>query len=111
MNFKKIILYKEPAISEINIELLTEFLEEKFPIKVEIKNNVFKDFSFEDIKKSCSIMNIALVGGHTEITPEVNSPIAIGCLIGEVDKNMLLRTSGANINDDILISGLHVYVV
>tara|TARA_B100000945_G_scaffold308018_1_gene297104 strand:- start:1305 stop:2306 length:1002 start_codon:yes stop_codon:yes gene_type:complete len=69
----------------------------------EIKKSKIKEI-FEDIKKSCSIMNIALVGGHTEITPEVNSPIAIGCLIGEVDKNMLLRTSGANINDDILIT-------
>ena len=40
---KKIMLYKEPAISEINTKLLTEFLEEKFPIKVEIRNNVFKN--------------------------------------------------------------------
>ena len=55
MNLKKIILYKEPAISEINTELLTEFLEEKFPIKVEIKNNVFKEFSLEDIKKLSNI--------------------------------------------------------
>ena len=55
MNLKKIILYKEPAISEINIKLLTEFLEEKFPIKVEIRNNVFKEFSLEDIKKLSNI--------------------------------------------------------
>ena len=55
MNLKKIILYKEPAISEINTELLTEFLEEKFPIKVEIRNNVFKEFSLEDIKKLSNI--------------------------------------------------------
>ncbi len=55
MNLKKIILYKEPAISEINTELLTEFLEEKFPIKVEIRNNVFKEFSLEDIKKLSKI--------------------------------------------------------
>ena len=55
MNLKKIILYKEPAISEINTKLLTEFLEEKFPIKVEIKNNVFKEFNLEDIKKLSNI--------------------------------------------------------
>ncbi len=55
MNLKKIILYKEPSISEINTELLTEFLEEKFPIKVEIRNNVFKEFSLEDIKKLSNI--------------------------------------------------------
>jgi len=55
LNLKKIILYKEPSISEINTELLTEFLEEKFPIKVEIRNNVFKEFSLEDIKKLSNI--------------------------------------------------------
>jgi hypothetical protein len=55
LNFKKIILYKEPAISEINIEKLTGFLEYNFPIKVEIKDNIFKEFSLEDIKKISSI--------------------------------------------------------
>jgi hydrogenase maturation factor len=59
---------------------------------------------FEDIKKSCKAMNISLVGGHTEITSQVNSPIAIGCLIGEVEKNKLITTSGAKVNDDILIT-------
>jgi len=55
LNYKKIILYKEPAISEINTELLTEFLEENFPIKVEIKDSVFKEFNLEDIKKLSNI--------------------------------------------------------
>ena len=55
MNFKKIILYKEPAIPEINIAKLTEFLENNFPIRVEIKDNIFKEFSLEDIKKLSNI--------------------------------------------------------
>ena len=55
MNFKKIILYKEPAITEINIEQLTIFLEKNFPIKVEIKENVFKEISLENIKKISNI--------------------------------------------------------
>ena len=55
MNFKKIILYKEPAITEINIEQLTVFLENNFPIKVEIKDNIFKEFSLENIKKLSNI--------------------------------------------------------
>jgi hypothetical protein len=55
LNFKKIILYREPAISEINIEKLANFLECKFPIKVEIKENIFKEFSLEDIKKLSNI--------------------------------------------------------
>ena len=55
MNFKKIILYKEPAITEIDIEQLTIFLEKSFPIKVEIKENIFKKFSLENIKKISNI--------------------------------------------------------
>ena len=55
MNFKKIILYKEPAITEIDIEQLTIFLEKSFPIKVEIKENIFKEFSLENIKKISNI--------------------------------------------------------
>jgi hypothetical protein len=55
LNFKKIILYREPAISEINIEKLTNFLENNFPVKVEIKDNIFKEFSLEDIKKLSNI--------------------------------------------------------
>ena len=55
-----------------------------------VKESKIKEI-FEDIKNACSKMNISLVGGHTEITPEVNSPVAIGCLIGEVEKNKLLK--------------------
>jgi len=55
LNFKKIILYKEPAITEINIEQLTIFLEKNFPIKVEIKENIFKEISLENIKKISNI--------------------------------------------------------
>ena len=55
MNLKKIILYKEPAITEIDIEQLTIFLEKSFPIKVEIKENIFKEISLENIKKISNI--------------------------------------------------------
>ena len=55
MNFKKIILYNEPAISEIDIEHLTCFLETKFPIQVEVRENIFKQFNDEQIKRLSSI--------------------------------------------------------
>ncbi|MDA0756619.1 MAG: hypothetical protein O3C04_00745 [Crenarchaeota archaeon] len=55
MNFKKIILYKEPAISEINIEKLIKFLEDNFPFEVEIKDNIFKEFSLKNIKELSNI--------------------------------------------------------
>jgi len=55
LNFKKIIIYREPAISEINIKKLTNFVEQNFPVKVEIKDNIFKEFSPESIKKLSNI--------------------------------------------------------
>ena len=55
MNFKKIILYKEPAISEIDIEHLVDFLETKFPMQVEVRENIFKQFNDEQIKGLSSI--------------------------------------------------------
>jgi len=51
LNFKKIRIYTEPANSEIDIERLTKFLEYNFPVKVEKKDNIFKEFNPEDIKK------------------------------------------------------------
>jgi hypothetical protein len=51
LNFKKIILYREPAISEIDIKQLTNFLEDNFPFKIEIKGNIFKELSIENINK------------------------------------------------------------
>ena len=51
MNFKKITLYKEPALPEIDIKRLTDFLEENFPFKIEIKENIFKELSIENINK------------------------------------------------------------
>ena len=51
MNFKKITLYKEPALPEIDIKRLTDFLEENFPFKIEIKENIFKELNIENINK------------------------------------------------------------
>jgi hypothetical protein len=51
LNFKKITIYKEPALPEIDIKRLTDFLEDNFPFKIEIKGNIFKELSIENINK------------------------------------------------------------
>ena len=55
MKFKKIILYKEPAVSEINIIQLRDFLEEKFSLSVQIAENVFSQFNEEQVRSVSSI--------------------------------------------------------
>ena len=42
---------------------------------------------FEDINNTCKSMEIAVIGGHTEITSQLNRPVIVGSLIGEVEKN------------------------
>ena len=55
MKFKNIILYNEPAVSEINITQLKDFLEENFPLKVKIEENVFSQFNEEQVRSVSSI--------------------------------------------------------
>ena len=55
MKFKNIILYREPSVSEINISQLRDFLEEKFPVQVRVKENVFSQFNDEQVRSLSSI--------------------------------------------------------
>ena len=53
MKFKKIVLYDEPAVSEINVSNLVNFIKKTIPVDVSVKDNFFKDLSTKEIKKIC----------------------------------------------------------
>jgi len=59
---------------------------------------------FRDISKACSSLDIALVGGHTEVTPVVNSPVIVGQMLGEVPRRRLITTAGAMSNDALILT-------
>ncbi len=59
---------------------------------------------FKSIHETCKSMNITVIGGHTEVTANLNRPIIIGSLIGEVDKEKLVKTSGARIGDSLILT-------
>jgi len=59
---------------------------------------------FKGVHDTCKSMNITVVGGHTEITPHLNRPIVIGSLLGEVEKEKLVSTSGAKSEDAIILT-------
>ena len=59
---------------------------------------------FEQITNACDELGIALVGGHTEITLDLSRPIAVGALLGEVDKDKVVLTSGAKPGDSIILT-------
>ena len=59
----------------------------------------------DDVTAACAAANVALVGGHTEITDSVTSPIIAGTLLGTVARGALVRTSGARPGDALLLAG------
>jgi hydrogenase maturation factor len=59
---------------------------------------------FKEIHETCQTMNISVVGGHTEITSGLERPVVVGSLMGEVEKEKLVLTSGAQADDDLVLT-------
>ncbi len=60
---------------------------------------------FDSLLEACREAGVALVGGHTEMTVGLDRPILVGCLLGTVKRDRLLRTAGARPGDLILLAG------
>jgi hydrogenase maturation factor len=54
--------------------------------------------------EACRSLGITLCGGHTEVTYGLNRPIAVGLMLGEVEKDDLVRTAGARAGDDVILT-------
>jgi hydrogenase maturation factor len=59
---------------------------------------------FAQLGAACQMHGVALVGGHTEVTPGLDRPIVVGTMLGEVDKARLVTTSGARPGDVLLLT-------
>jgi hydrogenase expression/formation protein HypE len=62
------------------------------------------DAIFDQITDACREMDVALVGGHTEITHGIDRPIVVGCMLGEVSPDRLVRPGGAKPGDALLMT-------
>jgi hydrogenase expression/formation protein HypE len=60
---------------------------------------------FDNLNRACVEAGVSLVGGHTEMTVALERPILVGCLLGTVPRDRLVRTSGARPGDAILLTG------
>ncbi|MCP5111159.1 MAG: hydrogenase expression protein, partial [bacterium] len=60
---------------------------------------------FGSVRDSCAEAGIALVGGHTEITVGLDRPILVGCLLGTAPRDRIIRTSGAQPADAVILTG------
>jgi hydrogenase expression/formation protein HypE len=59
---------------------------------------------FAQLGAACQSLRVALVGGHTEVTPGLDRPIVVGTMLGEVDKARLVTTGGARPGDVLVLT-------
>jgi hydrogenase maturation factor len=59
---------------------------------------------FGQLAEACEELEVALVGGHTEITRGIDRPIIAGTMLGEVAKDRLVTTGGARVGDAIVLT-------
>ena len=62
------------------------------------------DTIFDQITGACAELGIELVGGHTEITYGLDRPVVLGCMLGEVTPERLVRPDGARPGDALLLT-------
>lgn len=49
-------------------------------------------------------LDVAVVGGHTEVTPGLKKPIMVGYMVGVVDRKKFVTSSGARPNQDLILT-------
>jgi len=59
---------------------------------------------FAELHAACDELDVALVGGHTEIAHGLDRPIVIGTMLGEVEKAKLVTTGGARVGDAVVLT-------
>lgn len=56
------------------------------------------------IYQTCEAIGVVVIGGHTEITAGLYQPILVGTMIGEVERERLVSSRGAQPEDRILLT-------
>lgn len=59
---------------------------------------------FAQIQQACKALDIALVGGHTEITVGLDRPLLSGHMLGEVAPTRLITSAGLQVGDAIVLT-------
>ena len=59
---------------------------------------------FEQVVDACRTLDIALIGGHSEVTYGIDRPIILGSMLGEVERDSLIHTGGAQEGDSIVLT-------
>ncbi|MCH8298350.1 MAG: AIR synthase family protein [Chloroflexi bacterium] len=59
---------------------------------------------FDQILDACNAIGVALVGGHSEVTYGIDRPLVTGTMLGEVSRDRLVKTGGAQEGDSIVVT-------
>ncbi len=59
---------------------------------------------FDDVVAGCRELGVTLIGGHSEVTQGIQRPIVMGTMLGEVERNQLITTGGAQEGDSIVVT-------
>ncbi|MBI4246046.1 MAG: hydrogenase expression/formation protein [Candidatus Rokubacteria bacterium] len=59
---------------------------------------------FDQLAAACAELEVTLVGGHTEVTHGLDRPIVAGTMLGEVEKDKLVTTAGAQVGDAVVMT-------
>jgi len=59
---------------------------------------------FADILQACRALGVTLCGGHTEITVGLDRPIVVGQMLGEVEKEELVRKESQRPGDRVILT-------
>jgi hydrogenase maturation factor len=59
---------------------------------------------FAQLAAACESLSIELVGGHTEITHGLDRPIIVGAMLGEVERDRLVRPETARPSDAVILT-------
>ena len=58
----------------------------------------------EQITQACTAFDIALCGGHTEVTSAVTQPVVIGQMMGVTHKDALFTSADARVGDVLILT-------
>ena len=56
------------------------------------------------IHDACSSLGVTVAGGHTEISHGMDRPLVVGQMLGEVARDGIIRSSGLQPGDDLLLT-------
>ncbi len=59
---------------------------------------------FHQIHEACSDIGVTIIGGHSEVSSGIKTPIVAATMLGEVQKKDIIRTGGAIAGDSIVLT-------